>query len=570
MKTSKLILTGIFCLCLFSCNEEEFLRENPSGIYTTSNMYQTKEQFQSAITKLYGDYTNIYYASNENNGVFAMLYGTDFAHNVVAKSGDRFGNYSAALEPTGAIPLWHWRNNYKIIANVNTIISSLEDSELNDNEKLQIEAEALFFRALAYRTLTYLYGGVPLILEEVTEARADFTRASKQECLNQIIADLNFCVANLPDITEVEDGRTSLAAANHLLADVYLAAGNADKAIEASSAVINNPAFKLMSERFGTRKNEPGDVYWDLFRRGNQNRSGGNKEAIFVIQFEIDVPGGGSVSTGTGGSFIAERVLAPLTRDIKRLDNPNRKANFAWPVSDYTGGRGVSYMAPTVYFTTTIWKDNQGIIDMNDVRNSQFNLPRYFEYNNPKGQYPLGTKFYVETNPEVVIALEIRGYYDRWMYPYPTKVTTPGNHPEGIVDPVTKFLYNGGGATYTDWYDMRLAETYLLRAEAYLAKGDLQKAADDINKLRSRAGASLIIPSEVNIDFILDERLRELPVEEKRRLTLVRLGKLYERVKNYCPYNANDILRHHELFPIPQVEIESNTDAVLEQNPGYN
>jgi len=114
---------------------------------------------------------------------------------------------------------------------------------------------------------------------------------------------------------------------------------------------------------------------------------------------------------------------------------------------------------------------------------------------------------------------------------------------------------------------MRLAETYLLRSEAYLLKGDLQKAADDINVVRSRAKAKLITTSQVTIDFILDERARELTTEEPRRRTLIRMGKLVERVKKYN--SRTPIEAKHELFPIPQKFIDANFGAKIEQNPGY-
>ena len=568
MKILKYLLSIILCINIFACNEEEFLKEVPSGIYTADNMYVTKAQFESAVTKLYQNYRSIYYTGTDRP--FDFLYGTDFGHNGQGNSGQRFGDYSIALDPTSGIPRAHWSSNYKMIANANTILGRLADSELTDSEKLEAEAQAKFFRAYGYRTLTYLFGGVPLVLEEVTEAKADFVRDTKEACLTQIISDLDFAAANLPAITEIEDGKVSSAAANHLLADVCLAAGQYDKAIAASSAVINDPNFNLMTDRFGTRKNEPGDVYWDLFRRGNQNRSIGNTEGIFVIQFELETPGGNQVSTGWGSAYLAERHHPPLTRDIKKLDDKSQKAPFLWPVSDITGGRGIGWMISTYFFTNTIWEDTQGEIDLSDIRNSQYNLPRYYEYNRPDGPYPLGTIFDCETNPECVYTLSTTGMWPRSMYPYQTKVTTPGNHPEGLYqDPELGVLYGGGGATYTDWYDMRLGETYLIRAEAYLAKGDKNNAAADINTLRTRAGATLATESDIDIDFILDERLRELGFEEKRRLTLMRLGKLVERVVAYNPFNANNVLPKHDIFPIPQSEIEANIDAVLEQNSAY-
>src|SRR5690606_9351011 len=92
----------------------------------------------------------------------------------------------------------------------------------------------------------------------------------------------------------------------------------------------------------------------------------------------------------------------------------------------------------------------------------------------------------------------------------------------------------------TDWYVFRLAETYLLRAEAYFWKGDLASAANDINKVRIRAQAAPISVADVNIGTILDERARELYYEEPRKTELTRIayifamtGKVAENGKSY-------------------------------------
>lgn len=86
--------------------------------------------------------------------------------------------------------------------------------------------------------------------------------------------------------------------------------------------------------------------------------------------------------------------------------------------------------------------------------------------------------------------------------------------------------------------------------------------------VRARANASPVLPGAVNIDYILDEWMRELGIEKKRRLTLMRLGVLYDRVKRFNPYYSH-IQERFNLFPIPSAEIERNRSAKLEQNPGY-
>ena len=115
----------------------------------------------------------------------------------------------------------------------------------------------------------------------------------------------------------------------------------------------------------------------------------------------------------------------------------------------------------------------------------------------------------------------------------------------------------------------RLAETYLLRAEAHLGLRNAAAAAADINVVRARSSASPVDPRSVNIDYILDERIREFGVEEKRMFTLMRLGKWYDRIIKCNPFYAPSALTNYNLWPIPQSEIERNRGAVLEQNPGY-
>lgn len=548
-----------------SCNESDFLKEVPSGKYTAENMYKTKEHFESAIVQLYGGYRSLYYSGNDNE--YDFFWGTDLTHAGQPNVVRFFSDYPATLDPTASKVIYHWRGNYKIIANANTIISRLPDSEMTIEEQNIIAAEARFFRALAYRYLVFLYGGVPLVLEEITSSKDDFTRASKEEVLKQIITDLEFAVENLPDISKVTDGKISNVAASHLLSEIALANGDPELAINAASAAINNPAMALMNERFGSRKDEPGDLYWDLFQRGNQNRSNGNTEAIFVIQFELDILGGGQSSTKRTG-YLMERFHAPNT---PLATDPWDKSVIADMLQTSDIGRGAGWLMPTFHFSNLIWYGGDDQIDYRDIRVSEYNFPRGIKYNNPKGPEKYQGFYFDINTAENQYCLSTQGIWSRGVYPYQTKCTTPNDHPASMIaNEETMALKSEAGVTYTDWYDMRLAETYLLRAEAYLMKGDLSAAAEDLNVVRKRAGATLITASDVTIDFILDERMRELGIEEKRRLTLCRMGKLYERTVKYNVYNASNIREFHQLYPIPQSEIDANVGAVLEQNPGYN
>ncbi len=347
---------------------------------------------------------------------------------------------------------------------------------------------------------------------------------------------------------------------------IYVALERWTDAITAASMVIDDPNTALMTERFGSLSSEPGDVYWDLFRRYNQNRGVGNTEGIWVWQYEVDVQGGVISSSSKEGPQL-ERDHAPRPWSFIVRDPSGVAPFLSQGVSDYTGGRGIGRFRGTNHFNYGIWH-----YDWDDMRNSEHNFIRDVAFNNPESEW-----YGQNISDHMPLFRQSLDDTIRYFYPYQSKVTTPGQHPpELYVDPELKLLNSStAGTTYSDQYHIRLAETYLLRAEAYLGNNQPAEAANDINVVRDRANAKLVSPGEVDIDFILDERMRELGVEEKRRLTLNRLGLLYERTNRYCegrPDVTNfgvDVQPYHNLFPIPFSEIERNTGAQLVQNPGY-
>lgn len=574
---------------LTGCNEDDFLKEEALDFNSASNSYETAADFDASVAELYYLTREEFYTTYDRT--------TDLMkHTDMWITADPLqSNVLADLSPSGAMAKFYWDENYKLIAQANTIISRLGSSSLTDAQKKVYEAKARFFRALGYRTLAYLYGGVPLQLEEVTEPKTDYTRDTKENILAQVVKDLEFAAENLPEITDVKDGEISIPAAKMLLAEVYLATGDNNGALQAASDVIENPNLELMKARFGSQKNEAGDVFYDLFRPNNQNRKSGNTESIWVIQFETNVDGGGNNTSHyfwNAGSFWGERFFAPQVNKFKIVKPDGTPLQlFNWPIGDMTGGRGIGTQYATDHLYREIWDG-----DWNDMRNSEFNWPR---------RYKIHRQNVLTENPELAAAMP-DGYFDlentvlpdgwsieagysggtnpptqlpnRFMCGYSTKMTTPFHHPDAQYDNKETYLLAGtGGKTYTDQYFFRLAEAYLLRAEAYLNLGKKDKAADDINVLRDRAHGTHCSANDITLDFILDERLRELVCEEKRRLTLARVGKLAERIQKYNPYfkaansaNHTDYDAHFDLLPIPQSAILANKDGELKQNPGYD
>lgn len=184
------------------------------------------------------------------------------------------------------------------------------------------------------------------------------------------------------------------------------------------------------------------------------------------------------------------------------------------------------------------------------MRNSRFNLRRRYTYNDPTkpATYGLPVPY---SGPDTLF--RIAPHTTKWFQ----------------FDPNDEF----GFAMIKDIILMRLGETYLLLAEAQFKQGKLPEAAASINVIRARANATPITSAQVTLDYILDERARELVGEENRRMTLMRTGTLVSRAiahNSNTPANPlNGLTNKNLLLPIPLTEINLNKDAVLEQNPGY-
>ena len=559
MKHLNKILIAILLVVSTSCNEDEFLKEVPQDFLTTSNAYLTADQFESATTELYARLRGITHSRGGNgHEAYDQWSGTDIYKDgrYDPNSYTRFGNYSTSYSPTHPTVRYIWNNYYKMVANANTIITRLENADLTADQKASFDAEAKFFRAYAYRFLVYHFGDVPLLTAELTAPRTDFIRNAKTEVLNQMAQDFTDAANGLGGIDEVQDGKLNNLVAQHYLAETYIALNEWGKAITAASVVIDNPSTALMTDRFGSMASDTrGNPYWDLFRRGNQNRSGGNTEGLWVSQMEVDVPGG-FLSSSNFGAFNLDRYHGSLTWT---LVDPDGNPGTLGPRSTFNiGGRGINFLGITTYYEEEIWGADFDI----DERSKNINLWRDYVYDNPESAY-FGQSMW--TSPTLLVP----GNLFRLQY-YLTKASSAGQHPSELYsNEETGQLKSTAGTTYRDDYYTRLAETYYLRAEAYLGNSEAGKAAADINTVRARSQASPVAPGDVNIDYILDERGRELSFESPRRLTLHRTDKLVERVRKYNLFNADDILDHHRLAPLPLSDIEANFGAVLEQNPGY-
>lgn len=566
MKSIKTFLLAVFAGCVLnSCDENEFLKEKPLSIYTAENSLVTAADFQAAVNYLYYGVRYQLFEGSQNSR-YALMYATDLAH--AAYDTKLLNTYKANMIPTAGEVLNIWRFSYSYINQANLILTRIKDTNIDEATKNKLCGQALCIRAFGYKILANLYGGVPLLLEEITGIRRDAVRATREEVYIQCKNDLQEAISLLDNIDNVRDGEVSKQVAQHFLAEVYICLGNNDEAIKTATDVIEYPAMALMTKRFGSASDKEGSPFSDLFKINNQNRGSGNTESLWVTQYDYLNPASSTYFLDRlAFTFIPQYYTITITVD--------GVTTTAFSRTMEKGGAGAGWMQPTKHVTDEIWEEG-------DLRNAPYLIVRDFKIDNPAS--PAYGKWFV-ADGYCTQAHRFRNWYPFFMK------TVSGSVPEELWqkdrngNPVLTGLgehvvTSAAQHRYRDSYICRLAETYLLRAEAYLNKGDKEKAADDINTVRSRSNAPLVEPADVDIDYLLDERLRELTFEELRMCTLCRMGKLVERTKKYnSTYIGRDgkegessglsMQEYHNLWPIPYSEIERNTEAVLEQNPGY-
>ncbi|SEL55837.1 Starch-binding associating with outer membrane [Chitinophaga rupis] len=559
-------LLGISAV-LSSCSKS-FLDEDPLSIYTPDNTLQTSIQYQQAVNNLYNGVRNIYMGNINLDTYFGLYYATDFAYNATDYDpAAKLNAYKATMVPSYLIPTGIWTAYYKIITNANLIINRLNNAtQLSDADKNSFLGQALFFRAYSYNVLANLYGGVPVELNELSGPRYDYVRSSRAEVYQQCKKDLQQAIGLLSDINQVPDGTVNKQIAKHVLTEVLISLKDYDGAITSASEVISFPGLSLMTSRFGRRASLPGDVYRDLFEYNNQNYSTGNHEGLLVIQTTLN-------NSASVGDQTAWAVVPSLTgvRIVESTTKTKMAILFNAKFVDSISSNGIGWIRPTNHFFYEIWTPG-------DIRNSSYNIVRDIRISGVPANSPDYGKWYVKDGyKDKVQPSDFRDTI-RNFYPVIRKTSpSAGDFVSAagpailtnVTNPFGGFLLNGASRLFMQKYMARLAETYLLRAEAYIGKGEKQKAADDINVLRSRAQTTAASAAEMNIDYILDERLRELYMEEFRAVTLTRLGLLYDRDKKYNPKSGLTIETYHNLWPIPATEITQNTGAVLEQNQGY-
>lgn len=547
----KLSYLAVLMLIITGCSED-ILQEETPHIVTANSLFSDLAGFEAALNGLYarvrmereGRSTSDSDRSADRLRAEMFVSGTD---NMCTNHRDGWGRVA---EP------WGETNNafdpenqgnfewlYSIINSANTIVGRAESAEIdwNDEDKNRVIAEARAMRAWAYRHLTFTWGDVPLTLEESdgTRIKTDWERTPISEVRAQIEADLLFAEQFIP-ISPVP-GRISRGAVQHYLAELYLVLNMPADAIVFADKVINTAEYSLITNRYGVKSNEPGVPFMDMFYDGNSNREEGNTEALWVWQWEFATIGGEGSNMRRWHSSRYNDIniggVTPLELTVER------------------GGRPRARMSLTK-FAMDLYEDgddrftNHAIRKYFILKNETQNLPPISD-DLPEG-YSYGDTINLNWSEPITNATR-----NRLDWPFSRKFEW-GNESDITA-----------GYQYNDQIYLRLADTYLLKAEAQFISGNAPGAAVTINIIRERSNATPITSADVDMDFILDERSRELVLEEHRRYTLLRTGKWFERTQLHNFNGGENIQERDKLLPIPQNVIDANLTGEFPQNPGY-
>ncbi|WP_407425613.1 RagB/SusD family nutrient uptake outer membrane protein [Arcticibacter sp.] len=500
---------------------------------------------------------------------------------------------------------WYWIEEFRGVRYANTIISYIDKVPFTtEEEKNAILGSAYFYRAYHYYRLVHQFGDVPLQLKDESTPRDDFYSTKREVILQKMKEDLEFAQTWVKD--DVNKGEVTKGAVSHLLTKVNLSLGRFDEAIASANSILNGGRYGLMRDRFGsTAGDATKNVIWDLHRMDNKAISA-NREALFLV---IDRDNLASGFTPNGSQVMRNCVPAWHFANVKTPSGATAITDAItaeFPLTLWYG-RGIGRYRGTPYSTQYIWTDNTDLrhapgmwMDMTDL---VYNNPALKNSQNAadKALYGKPLQAYNSTN---VAARFTNGSLDtiRHWFGWPHYKVFINSTNREARDP----YWTPPRGTNTDWYVFRVAETYLLRAEAHYWKGDLAAAMADLNEVRSRAQAQpLTNASEITIGTILDERARELYWEEPRKTELTRIayifattgkpaynGKVYtmanfsdanffyDRIMEKNDFYKNEvptvmgvkfrIAPYHVLWPVPASAQRFNTRGRINQNKGYS
>ena len=494
----RIFIIGTIALFFVSCSD--FMDKNPLDQIASETFWTNETEVKMALT-----------------GVYSRLHNNPFRHDD-AKSdvmaGDSDANQGQSwvllaqgqIVPTsGSLITEYWTNCYYGVSSCNFFLANVDKAPIPQASITTYKAEVQFLRALFYHKLADVYGGVPLYTAPVTIEESKVVKSTKAEVIAQVLSDLDFAIANLPD-KAYTDGHAVKGSAQAMKARVLLYESRWAEAAAAANSVIQGNKFSIFNN------------YRTLFLATGQNN---NPEIIFSTRF---------LNPDASSDF-------DIRWNWHGVVNPRQEL-----VNEYEFTDGTPFSTSNPLYDATDWKKNRD--------------PRM----------ALTIKKFTET------AINSSGKEVNFAYNgqsssgyNPVKY---GNRDAIPCDYSTK--------SEQDWILIRYPDVLLMYAEATNeATGPNQSVYDAVNMVRARAGINMPpLPAGLNQaqmrDRIRHERRVELGMEGLRWTDIKR----WKTAETYIPTlidlggvrRAFDPTKHY-LMPIPQSEIDINTNLV--QNPNY-
>lgn len=550
---------------------ENYLEEELVSDVSAATYYSTLQGWEDAVRATYAPMKSFW---GVEIGFTMTVFGTDVYTNGSDGSHKPINRYDVELSPNQNFIRDTWNLFYRGINQANSVINRSEGVEgLDEEVRKQRIAEVKFLRALYYFTLTRIYGDIHLSLEETEGVEITANKTPAAEIYSQaIVPDLEAAIAALPD-TQDDLGRATKPAAEFLLGQALLtrsyqpsADGNdAARAESLFTSVIDNYGFELAESYYALFGNNPAGVPVGISTFEDNN------EYIFMVQNAKSQTDPRIDNNGNRGHlyFLMEYDVRPgMTRDIEngRPWKRFRLTNF---------GLGLYNREIDRRYDETFkhaWISNNAATIPTWTQEEAAFIPEGKSVGDPK--FAVGdTAIYIPGPGRDALWDQDR------QAGTPYQVITTDEYNERLFPSLNKWIDNSRPDRQhepgqRDFALMRLGDAYLLRAEAKFQQGNLTGAAEDINVIRTRAAvpgseaAMQITEADVTLDFILDERARELLGEGLRWFDLARTGKLVERVRLHNPEAAPNIQDYHIVRPIPLDQID-RTEGGYPQNPGY-
>jgi hypothetical protein len=571
----------------------------------SSKYYSTPDGLNSAVVASYAQLRSFF---GREQLMSLTQVGTDtwMAADQSGSNNKDFDNYGGGLNSSVAPLSDTWSPAYQMINTLNAALDRGPNTAgISPTVKNTLLGEAHFLRAFEYFTLVQTFGDVTLQLHENQGVVDTASRAPAADVYKAIIADLDSAVAMLP-ATQSDVGRATRGAALTLRSKVYLTRGYRDyspgaqgdfqQALADAKAVINSGTYSL----------EP--VFADLWcvaRPADPNRTGycentgynpNRREFIFTVQFSYDL-----TQYDAGNQYNYLHLIY-----LSQYDN-----NGIWKGTprDLNNGRPFRRAMPTQY-ELSLWNKWAGTPGASDVLDTRFDgsfqtvwIATQNGVSNSAGTCAACTSGATINAGDTAAFMPNYQVTNAFRQTKPYEILT--TCPAGQADPT---VYcgdrNNANDGFTNWQRYpslkkfqdnlranltaqeggkvevvyRLGEVYLIAAEADVGLGNTVEAAQMINVLRVRAASSLhkadnnVTATQMTVDFIMDERERELAGEFNRWYDVVRPGAPYfvARVQKYNPRAAPNVALKHWLRPIPQSQIDGVINGPkYPQNPGY-